>query len=580
MGAISGLGLVLGLCAFLVTFAPSLLPRRWLMQGLIGGVVAVIGYLVGLALEATARFLARMIGLTVQVTWTMPGGQQILTLVGVTLLVLGWSWSVREHRRTARLVDMPLQPVWHDIAATGVALAFLAVLVTLVTGLVMLGSWATNGLDLFMPSLLSLLVVVVAIIVALRLVNRVLVRRVFESLTRQAEKMNRRRPRGVEAPTSATRSGSPGAAQSWDDLGRRGQIFTSCGPSAQQIEAVTGEPALEPIRVYATQGDDGVAGAVAAAMAEVRRTGALNRGTLVVNTPAGRGWVDEFSVQAVEYLTGGDCATVSIQYSKLASAFVFLADRDTPGQSAFALLEALEEEIELMPRDRRPAIYVSGESLGSFGGHGAFVDADDMVARIAGAVWIGTPGFTRIARELVRLRMRGSPEITPVIDNDKHIRFVTRPEELVADAYGRPLGRWDAPRIVYVAHASDPMARFTAELAWREPDWLHERAGSDVNPSLRWLPLVTWFQVSTDMATSLDTPPGHGHIYEDELVPVWAAVLQRTDAPVTAIVAAIRSAVEVLKKPAPGAAVGSGKGSGSLGSIRPGGGLGGPGASG
>ena len=155
MGAISGLGLVLGLCAFLVTFAPSLLPRRWLMQGLIGGVVAVIGYLVGLALEATARFLARMIGLTVQVTWTMPGGQQILTLVGVTLLVLGWSWSVREHRKTARLVDMPLQPVWHDIAATGVALAFLAVLVTLVTGLVMLGSWATNGLDLFMPSLLS-----------------------------------------------------------------------------------------------------------------------------------------------------------------------------------------------------------------------------------------------------------------------------------------------------------------------------------------------------------------------------------------------------------------------------------------
>ena len=93
--------------------------------------------IVGLALEATARFLARMIGLTVQVTWTMPGGQQILTLVGVTLLVLGWSWSVREHRKTARLVDMPLQPVWHDIAATGVALAFLAVLVTLVTGLVM-----------------------------------------------------------------------------------------------------------------------------------------------------------------------------------------------------------------------------------------------------------------------------------------------------------------------------------------------------------------------------------------------------------------------------------------------------------
>ena len=578
MGMVSGFGLVLGLCAFLVSFAPSLLPRRWLMQGLIGGAVAAIGYVVGSLLETLAEVLGRLIGLSVQVTWTMPGGELFLIVLGVALLVLGWWWSVREHRETARLVDMPLQPVWHDIASTGVALAFLAVLILLLTGILALASWATSGLDLFLPSLLSFIVVVVAAIVALRAVNRVLFRRTLEALTRQAEKMNRRRPNGVEAPTLVTRSGSPGAAQSWDALGRRGQIFTACGPSAQQIEAVTGEPALEPIRVYATQGDGGVAGAVATAMAEVRRTGALHRGTVVVNTPAGRGWVDEFSVQAVEYLTGGDCATISIQYSKLASAFVFLADRDTPGDSAFALLAALEEEIEMMPHDRRPAIYVSGESLGSFGGHGAFVDADDMIERVQGAVWIGTPGFTRIARELVRLRMRGSPEITPVVDNGSHIRFVTKPTELVADAYGRVLGRWDPPRIVYVAHASDPMARFTADLAWREPDWMRERAGSDVNSSLRWWPLVTWFQVSTDMATSLDTPPGHGHIYEDELVPVWAAVLQRRDAPITAIVAAIRSAVEVLKKPRTGAAVGSG--SGSLGPIRPGGGLGGPGASG
>jgi len=216
---------------------------------------------------------------------------------------------------------------------------------------------------------------------------------------------------------------------------------------------------------------------------------------------------------------------------------------------ARALFAEIEEAIELLPEDRRPMIYVSGESLGSYGGHGAFVDADDMVSRVAGGLWIGTPGFTKIARALTRSRMRGSPEITPVIDNGRHIRFVTKPTELVADAYGRPLGSWEEPRIVYVAHASDPMARFTADLAWRSPDWMRERAGTDVNPSLRWWPLVTWFQTSTDMATSLDTPAGHGHIYEDELVPLWAAVLQRTDAPVTAIVAAIRASVEVLKKP-------------------------------
>ncbi|HOQ53517.1 MAG TPA: alpha/beta-hydrolase N-terminal domain-containing protein, partial [Micropruina sp.] len=129
MNAVSSVGLVLGLCAFLVSFAPSLLPRRWLEQGLIGGAVAMIGYLVGLLLEETADALGRLIGLDVQVNWRMPGGYLVLTLLGAALVVLGWWWSVREHRETARLVDMPLQPVWHDIASTGVALGFLAVLV-------------------------------------------------------------------------------------------------------------------------------------------------------------------------------------------------------------------------------------------------------------------------------------------------------------------------------------------------------------------------------------------------------------------------------------------------------------------
>ena len=580
MGVVSGVGLVLGLCMFLASFAPSLLPRRWLEQGLVGGSVAALGYLLGFLLELTADALGRLIGLDVQVSWTMPGGYVILTALGVALLAIGWWWSVREHRETARLVGMPNQPVWHDIASTLVAMAFLIVLILALSGLEALATTVTRGLDLFLPSLLSILVALVVAWLVLRMLNRMVLRRALESITRQAEKMNRRRPRGVHAPALATRSGSPGAAQPWEDLGRRGQIFTSCGPSAEQIAALVGEPALEPIRIYATQGKNGVDQAVEIAMAEVLRTGALNRGVIVVDTPAGRGWVDEFSVQAVEYLTGGDCATISIQYSKLASAFVFLADRETPRACAFALMNALEDAVELLAEDRRPAIYASGESLGSYGGHGAFVDADDMLSRVAGALWIGTPGFTQIARKLTHSRMRGSPEITPVIDNGRHIRFVTKPGELLADAYGRLLGPWESPRIVYVAHASDPMARFTADLAWREPDWMRERAGSDVNGSLRWWPLVTWFQTSTDMLTSLDTPAGHGHIYEDELVPAWAAVLHQKGAPLAGIIAAIRASVEVLKKPVQGSGSGLASGSASRPSLGPGGGLGGPGASG
>lgn len=558
MGTWSVVGLVLGLAMFLVSFAPSLLPRRWLWQGLVGGVSAAAGYLVGFLLEMTADAVMRLLDLEVQVSWHLPGGFWILAVLGVAAVVVGWWWSVREHRETARLVGMTEQAAWQDIAATVVALATMVLLMLLIRLIVLLTTWVSRGLDLFLPSVLSIAGALVIAIVALRMVNRMVFHQALERISRQADKMDRRRPRSLRAPQLPTRSGSPGSAQPWDALGRRGQIFTSCGPTAEGIAAVVGEPTREPIRVYASLGDGGVEEAVELAMAEVRRTGALDRGTLVIDTPAGRGWVDEFSVQAVEYLTGGDCATVSVQYSKLASAFVFVADAETPRACARALFAALEEAINDRPAERRPQVYVSGESLGSYGGHGAFVDADDMLTKVDGAVWIGTPGFTGIARGLAQSRMRGSPEITPVIDNGRHIRFVTKPTELVADAYGRALGEWETPRVVYVQHASDPMCRFTGELAWREPDWMRERAGSDVNSSLRWWPLVTWFQITTDMLTSLDTPAGHGHIYEDELVPAWAAVLQRTDAPITAITDAIRESVGVLKKPGTAVLPGSG----------------------
>ncbi len=549
MGGWSGVGLVLGLVMFLVSFAPSLLPRRWLWQGLVGGVSAAIGYLVGFLLEMTVDAVMRLLDLEVQVSWHLPGGFWILLALGTVVVITGWWWSVREHRETARLVGMSEQAAWTDVAATLVALATMALLASLIRLIVLFTTWISRGLDLFLPSVLSIAVALVIAVVVLRMVNRMVFHQALERISRQADKLDRRRPRNLQAPQLPTRSGSAGSAQSWDALGRRGQVFTSCGPSAAGIAAVVGGPALEPIRVYASLGDGGVEAAVELAMAEVRRTGALSRSNLVIETPAGRGWVDEFSVQAVEYLTGGDCATVSVQYSKLASAFVYLADGETPRACARALFLAIDEAIRDLPADQRPRVYVSGESLGAYGGHGAFADADDMLSNVAGAVWIGTPGFTEIARDLSRSRMRGSPEITPVIDNGRHIRFVTKPTELVADAYGRALGRWDSPRVVYVQHASDPMCRFTGQLAWREPDWMRERAGSDVNSSLRWWPLVTWFQISTDMLTSLDTPAGHGHIYEDELVPVWAAVLRRTDAPITAITTAIRDSINVLKVP-------------------------------
>lgn len=74
--------------------------------------------------------------------------------------------------------------------------------------------------------------------------------------------------------------------------------------------------------------------------------------------------------------------------------------------------------------------------------------------------------------------------------------------------------------------ASDPVTWWSPDLILRRPDWVNERRGDDVPVSMRWLPLVTFWQTSADLAPSFSTEPGHGHNYTGEHAAAWAAILQ------------------------------------------------------
>ena len=58
---------------------------------------------------------------------------------------------------------------------------------------------------------------------------------------------------------------------------------------------------------------------------------------------------------------------------------------------------------------------------------------------------------------------------------------------------------------------------------------LREPRGPDVLPAMRWLPWVTFWQVTADMVFSTGVPDGHGHVYQKEYVDAWAAVLEPQD---------------------------------------------------
>lgn len=325
---------------------------------------------------------------------------------------------------------------------------------------------------------------------------------------------------GVEQPTSALRSGSPDSAVSWESLGRYGRSFVAGGPSTREIADVTGEDAVEPIRVYAGLGSaDDAAGRAALVVDELERTGAFDRSVLVVAGATGTGWTEPQQLAALEYLWGGDTAVATIQYSFLPSWLSFLVDADRAAEAGRELFDAVHERWAELPEDDRPQLISYGLSLGSYAAQAPFGSLGDLTNRVDGALYVGTPNFTELWTTIEQGRDPGSPQWQPVVGGGASVRFAGESSDLSA------LGDdWDAPRIAYLQHASDPVVWWSWDLLTREPDWLTEERGPDVSDRVHWFPVISFLQVTVDQFFGVSVPDGHGHNYASQIVDAWAQV--------------------------------------------------------
>lgn len=145
---------------------------------------------------------------------------------------------------------------------------------------------------------------------------------------------------------------------------------------------------------------------------------------------------------------------------------------------------------------------------------------NNVLARTDGALFSGPTFNNTIWKQLTINRDPGSPQWLPVYDDGRNVRFVARPDDLQ-----RPHPGTDSPLVVYLQHASDPIAWWNPDVLFHRPDWLAEPAGYDVLPNVRWIPVITFLQVSADMAVSVDVPAGHGHHYGPNVADAWAAIL-------------------------------------------------------
>ena len=526
---ISLIGVVGALVMYGVSVSPSLLARSWQWHAVASGVLSAVGYIVGLTIQRFYALVVPRLGVEITAPKAVSIAFRAVLLLGFFLWFLRWLLqSYRERKRANHLVGMRGETLGEYLLGTVCAFILMMALLGVAWGLQWIGRAIVSVLSQWMHMVFALaLSLLILVVIVYALTSQVLLKLGINFFTRHARKMNNRTAKGIVQPQVPERSGSPHSLSSWRAVGGQGRVFLGRGPSRADIEAVTGCSAMEPIRVYAGMPEEGqsLQNAADLVVEELHRTGAFDRAVILIATSTGSGWVDEWQVQPLEYLTRGNCATASMQYSFVPSSINFLTDLDVSEEAAVILFETIRRAVDEIPEDRRPALFVCGESLGAYASQHVFSGIVDVLSRTDGALWVGTPAFTPMHAELTAIRHRGSPEVAPVVANGRHVRFVNVPENLWADVYGRELGDWNYPRVVYAQHPSDPVVWWNSELVWHKPDWISEKVDGDVSPHMQYTRGATYIQVLVDMPVAGTAPGGHGHTYHEELIPLWEAIL-------------------------------------------------------
>ncbi|MFG1942797.1 alpha/beta hydrolase [Nonomuraea sp. NPDC048826] len=506
-------GTLLATLFFCASMTPSLLPRAWEYQGVMGAVTAIIGYGTGASAGAVCRAVIPYRPPARWVRWAW----QIMLGVCAALTVAALSYSYGWQRDLRALMGMDTEITWYPAVILAVAAVLFCVFLVLARLVRLGGRRLIDWLDRYVPNLVGHAVggLAVALLVVV-FFNDVLLSGFVAAMNNVSSVANETTPPGVRRPAEAALSGSPASLVEWDRLGREGQVFTGDALSRRALETFSGRPAEQPIRVYVgLEAAPTPAARAELAVRELERTGAFQRPVLAVLGTTGTGWVDPGICEALEYMYNGDTALVAVQYSYLPSWVSFLVDQERAAVAGRALFEAVRARWERLPADARPLLLVGGESLGSYAMENAFDGVDDLVARTDGALFVGSPYANAIWYDVTSRRDPGSPVWRPVYESGKVVRFAQRP----ADLAGEP-----RPQVVYLQNSSDPVVWWTPRLIFERPTWLEEPRAPGINRQMNWFPLVTFWQVLGDMTAGLGVPAGHGHRYGALIVDGWAAV--------------------------------------------------------
>jgi uncharacterized membrane protein len=521
--SLSAAGLMLGTLFFAASLTPSLLPRTFLTQGLLSGILFTLGYGVG----AFARWLWTTMELP-EPKGRIPLIAELAAASVCAFIAIGSLWKAAQWQNTIREL-MRLEPAdtAHPERVALIALATFLVLLAVARLFQQMFRFISAKVGRLAPRRISN---VIGFTLAASLfwlaISGVLVRAALRAADLSYKEYDALIEPEVARPTDPAKTGSGASLIYWYELGRAGREFISSGPTRKDISSFTGKQAQEPIRVYVgLRSADTPEQRAKLALEELKRVGGFDRSALIVITPTGSGWVDPAAMDSIEYLHHGDVASVAMQYSYLASWLVLLTEPSYGAAASRALFREIYGYWTTLPKDRRPKLYLYGLSLGAMNSERSTDLIEVLGDPFNGALWSGPPYASRIWRTLTNGRNPGSPAWLPRFRDGSFVRFMN--QDGLTSAAGAV---WGPMRIVYLQYASDPVTFFDYSCLYREPDWMKPPRGPDVSREFQWYPIVTFLQLGLDMMMATTAPIGYGHVFAPEhYVDAWLAVTDVRD---------------------------------------------------
>ncbi len=338
----------------------------------------------------------------------------------------------------------------------------------------------------------------------------------YEYATRRVEQGGAAiEPAYENPPTSPFVSGSPDSLVSFDSLSREGRRFTNMVLTREEIEDVMGTPAThDPIRLFVGLDTSPVLEErVELLMDELVRTNAFDREVICFASPTGSGYINYVMAEALEYLTLGNCAIATLQYSLLPSP-MSLNRTGLAVEQNRAVMYAITGYMRGMAPEKRPKLVLFGESLGALTMQDIWQHRTvEAIERdfVHSALFLGTPSATEFAKAWRLDKEKIDPE-NVMIELDNYGEYLNLPDE-----------QRERIRYTLLSHYNDPIPKFGTNLLLRQPWWLGpvEERPEGVPKSSRWRPGTTFVLTGVDLINAMEVIPGifgrRGHDYREDI---------------------------------------------------------------